>query len=120
MDIATLLVSKPGGLTTSEALAKQLPLVMVNPIPGQEAYNARYLLSQGAAVQAGSPDTVRQTVRDLLENPERLEALRRRNGELAHPSAARETARLLFQLAEARRNSDESKMPGVLDHARAL
>jgi len=103
MDVATLLVSKPGGLTTSEALAKHLPLVMVNPIPGQEAYNARYLLSQGAAVQAGSAETVRQTVRDLLDNPERLEALRRRNAELAHPHAAMDTARLLFELADRRR-----------------
>ena len=100
MHIATLLVSKPGGLTTSEALAKQVPLVIVNPIPGQEAYNARYLLSQGAAVQAGAPEMVRQTVRDLLENPERLEALRRRNAELAHPRAALDVARLLLDLAD--------------------
>ena len=100
MDLATLLISKPGGLTTSEALAKQLPMVMVNPIPGQEAYNARFLLSQGAALQAGSPETVRQTVRDLLENPDRLEALRRRNAELARPTAAMDIARLLFDLAD--------------------
>ena len=101
MTIATLLVSKPGGLTTSEALAKHLPIVIVNPIPGQEAYNARYLLSQGAAIQA-SPETVRQTVRDLLDNPERLEMLRRRNAELAHPMAASDTAKLLFALADDR------------------
>ncbi|MBI1992415.1 MAG: glycosyltransferase [Candidatus Omnitrophica bacterium] len=100
MDIATLLVSKPGGLTTSEALAKQVPLVIVNPIPGQEAYNARFLLSHGAAVQAGSPETVRQTVRDLLDNPGRLAGLRRRNAELAHPNAAADIARLLIELAD--------------------
>ena len=100
MDLATLLVSKPGGLTISEALAKRLPLVIVNPIPGQEAYNARFLVSQGAAVQAGSPETVRQTVRDLLENPEQLEALRRRNAELAHPTAALDIAKLLLELAD--------------------
>ncbi len=103
MDAATLLVSKPGGLTTSEALAKQLPLIIVNPIPGQEAYNARFLLSQGAAVQAGSPVTVRQTVRDLLENPEQLQRLRRRNAELAHPTAALDVATLLCELADRSR-----------------
>lgn len=100
MDMATMLVSKPGGLTTSEALAKRLPLVIVNPIPGQEAYNARFLLSKGAAVQAGSPETVRQTIRDLLDNPEQLETLRRRNAELAHPAAALDIAELLFTLAD--------------------
>ena len=100
MDIATLLISKPGGLTTSEALAKHLPLVIINPIPGQEAYNARFLLSQGAAVQAVSPDTVRQTVRELLENPDQLEAMRRRSAELAHPHAARDATTLLMELAD--------------------
>ncbi len=102
MGLATLLISKPGGLTTSEALARHVPMVIVNPIPGQEAYNARFLLSQGAAVQASAPETVRQTVRDLLENPERLDALRRRNAELAHPNASIDIARLLFRLADGR------------------
>ena len=105
MDIATLLISKPGGLTTSEALAKRLPLVMINPIPGQEAYNARYLLSQGAAVQAGGPETVRQTVRDLLDNPERLDALRQRCAQLGRPSAALDIAKLLCDLADGRRGT---------------
>ena len=104
MDVATLLVSKPGGLTTSEALAKRLPLVIVNPIPGQEAYNARFLLSQGAAVLA-SPDTVRQTVRDLLDNPDRLEAIRTRQAELAHPDGAMKTAQLLLELADRSRSN---------------
>jgi len=102
MDIATLLISKPGGLTTSEALAKQVPLVIVDPIPGQEAYNARYLLAQGAAVQASSPDTARQTVRDLLDNPERLATLRQRIAQLAHPTAALDISKLLFSLADGR------------------
>lgn len=109
MDIATLLISKPGGLTTSEALARQLPLVIVNPIPGQEAYNARFLQSQGAALQAGSPQTVRQTVRDLLENPEQLEALRQRNGALAHPTASMDIATLLLTLADPHINGARSR-----------
>ena len=120
MDLATLLVSKPGGLTTSEALAKGVPLIIVNPIPGQEAYNARYLLSQGAAVQADAPYTVRQTIRDLLDNSERLDALRRRSAELAHPQAAREVATFLLGLAERSRAvidghaaSDRVKMDGA-------
>jgi processive 1,2-diacylglycerol beta-glucosyltransferase len=102
MRLSTLLLSKPGGLTTAEALATHLPMVIVSPIPGQEAYNARFLLSQGAAVQAGSPETVRQTVRDLLESPEQLERLRRRNAELARPDAALDIAKLLMELADQR------------------
>jgi len=119
MDLATLLVSKPGGMTTSEALAKHLPVVIVNPIPGQEAYNARYLLSQGAAVQAGSPETVRQTVRDLLENPERLESMRRRAGELAQPAAAMDIARLMCELADQHRDEEALDRPPRLAGAMA-
>lgn len=104
MDVATLIVTKPGGMTTSEALAKRVPLVMVNPIPGQEAYNARFLLSQGAAVQAFSAETVRQTVRDLFDNPNQVDALKRRHAELAHPNAALDIAKLLFELADEERD----------------
>jgi processive 1,2-diacylglycerol beta-glucosyltransferase len=111
MDIATLLISKPGGLTTAEVLAKRLPLVIINPIPGQEAYNARYLLSQGAAVQASAPETVRQTVRDLLDNPERLEILRQRCAQLARPAAALDIAKLLCDLADGCRGT-----PPVVSH----
>ena len=117
MQIATLLISKPGGMTTSEALAKHVPLVIVNPIPGQEAYNARYLLTQGAAVQAGSPETVRQTVRDLLENPEQLAALRRRSAELAHPTAAVEISQLLFELADQHRARSEQRATSLVQPA---
>ena len=119
MSLATLLVSKPGGLTTSEALAKRLPLVIVNPIPGQEAYNARHLLSQGAAVQAVSPETVRQTVRDLLENPEQLAALRQRAGELARPTAALDIARLLTELADRHRTRASNAVRSSVEEAAA-
>jgi processive 1,2-diacylglycerol beta-glucosyltransferase len=100
MELATVLISKPGGMTISEALAKRVPMVLVNPIPGQEAYNARHLVAEGAALEAG-PETVRQTVRDLLESPTRLASLRGRLGELARPMASLETARLLWELAQA-------------------
>ncbi len=100
MDVATVLVSKPGGMTTSEALCKQLPLVMVNPIPGQESYNARFLLSQGAALQAETPAMVRQIVRDILDNPEQLAAMRLRAAQSAHPDASLDIAALLCSLAD--------------------
>ena len=120
MDIATMLVSKPGGLTTSEALARRVPLVIVNPIPGQEAYNARFLLSQGAAVAANCPETARQTVRDLLENPDRLEALRRRTAELARPTAARDIARLLFALSDGQTRPPGSRHLGSSSEPTAM
>ena len=52
MDAADLLVSKSGGLTSAEALAKGLPLVVIDPIPGQESRNADLMVEQGAAWKA--------------------------------------------------------------------
>ena len=52
MDAADILVSKPGGLTVSEALAKKLPMVVVNPIAGHEERNLEFLLNCGLAVSA--------------------------------------------------------------------
>lgn len=111
MDAATLLISKPGGMTSSEALAKQLPLVIVNPIPGQEAYNARFLTAYGAAVQAESADTVRQTVRDLLDDPDRLDAMRRSAAALAKPNAALDIVRFLSAMADRRHEPHPVEFP---------
>ncbi|MBI3319281.1 MAG: hypothetical protein HYZ89_01665, partial [Candidatus Omnitrophica bacterium] len=101
MDIASLIISKPGGLTTAETLAKHLPLLMVSPIPGQEMCNARYLLSHGAAVLLGSPDTAGEVVSQLLREPQRLQQLQERTAQLAHPDSAFQTAKLLLELAES-------------------
>src|SRR5260370_41707052 len=51
MAIADLIITKPGGLTSSEALAMGKPLFILNPIPGQEAANSDFLLERGAAVK---------------------------------------------------------------------
>ena len=50
MDAAELIITKPGGLTTSEAMAKRLPLILTNPIPGQEERNMEFLVNSGAAM----------------------------------------------------------------------
>ena len=100
MDIATLIITKPGGLTTSEALAKRLPLLMIAPIPGQEMCNARYLLAQGAAEQLESAERAGEVVGELLRNPSRLDAVRRASERLSHPNSAMEAAQLMVKLAD--------------------
>ena len=100
MDIATLIITKPGGLTTSEALAKRLPLLIISPIPGQELCNARHLLAQGAAVHLSSPDTAGHVVTQLLGDSTRMDRLKERAARMAHPGSALHTARLLLDLAD--------------------
>ena len=100
MAAADLLVTKPGGLTTSEALARRLPMVLVNPIPGQEQRNADHLLESGAAVRATTPEVLAWKVDRLLADPARLEALRQGAASIARPHAARQVARWALGLSE--------------------
>lgn len=88
MAAADLLVSKPGGLTVSESLICGVPLVVVNPIPGQEARNSDYLLEHGAAIKVNNPRLLGYRVQELLRDPERLARLRAAALSLARPGAA--------------------------------
>lgn len=76
MAAADLLISKPGGMTTSEATARGLPMVVVNPIPGQEERNSDHLLEAGAAIKCNNLPTLSWKVERLLGDRERLECLR--------------------------------------------
>jgi processive 1,2-diacylglycerol beta-glucosyltransferase len=93
MAAADLLVTKPGGLTTAEALARGLPMVLVNPIPGQEERNADALLESGAAVKANTPETLAWKVDSVLGSAERMAALRAAAIRAARPRAAFDVAR---------------------------
>jgi processive 1,2-diacylglycerol beta-glucosyltransferase len=88
MAAADLIVSKPGGLTTSEALARGLAMVVVNPIPGQESRNSDYLLENGAAMKVNNLATLAHKVAGALDPPERLARLKENARRLGQPRAA--------------------------------
>ncbi len=88
MALACLAVTKPGGLTTSEALARGLPLVVANPIPGQETRNATMLFEEGAAISGENPWTLGFRVARLLQDQERLSRMRAAARRLGRPDAA--------------------------------
>ena len=89
MKVADLFIGKPGGLTTSEALACGLPMVIMSPIPGQEERNSDHLLEDGAAVRCNELTTLPYKIDRLLEEPRRLALMRTRCQRLAKPHAAR-------------------------------
>jgi processive 1,2-diacylglycerol beta-glucosyltransferase len=93
MAAADLIVSKPGGMTTSESLARGVIMVVVNAIPGQEIRNSDYLLENGAAIKVNTPATLAYKVTALLSDPERLERLRGNVRRIARPRAAFDVAR---------------------------
>jgi processive 1,2-diacylglycerol beta-glucosyltransferase len=93
MAAADVVVSKPGGLTTSETLARGAAMVIVNPIPGQESRNSDYLLEQGAAVKINQVSTLSHKLGRLLADPVRLAQLRSNARRIGRPQAAFEVAR---------------------------
>lgn len=87
--MASLFVGKPGGLSSSECLACGLPMVIWNPIPGQEVFNSTYLLENGAAIAPDSISTLSFRIDQLLENPGKLKRMQDAARALARPGAAR-------------------------------
>ena len=92
MAAADLLVGKAGGLTVSEALARGLPMALMEPIPGQEERNADHLLERGAAIRCNNLPVAAWKIAQLLENPARLEQMRTAARAMGRPHAAREIA----------------------------
>ncbi len=88
MHVADLVVSKPGGLTTSETLARGAIMAIVNPIPGQESRNSDFLLENGAAIKANSLGTLAFKVDELLGDSARMARMRANVRRLARPRAA--------------------------------
>jgi len=95
MSISCLLITKPGGITTSEAMVKTLPLIIVSPLPGQERKNAQFLLKRGVALQARNSKQAAVLAKRLLSKARRLEEIREKMRELRKPRAALEIANLI-------------------------
>jgi len=92
MAAADLLVGKAGGLTTSEALARHLPMALIEPIPGQEFRNADHLLEAGAAIRCNNLPATAWKIAQLLDNPSRMEKMRNAAAHMARPTAAADIA----------------------------
>jgi processive 1,2-diacylglycerol beta-glucosyltransferase len=96
MAAADLLLGKPGGLTTSEAMARGLPMCVVNPIPGQEERNSDHLLEAGVAIKCNNPPTLGWKVEALIRDPQRLAQMRQKAAAFGKPFAAQTIVRELL------------------------
>ncbi len=90
MTASDIVLGKPGGLTTSEALAKGLVFVIVNPIPGQEERNSDHLLEGAAAIRCNNLPTLSYKLDRLLADPNRFKSMQANARRMGHPNAARE------------------------------
>ena len=97
MSVSDLVVTKPGGLTTTESLVSHLPMVIINPIPGQEEKNAKFLVKNGIAIWIKKDDDVIQTLTDLFSDPEKLETMKENTKKLAKPHSTEDICQILLQ-----------------------
>ena len=96
MELATIIITKPGGITTAECLAKGLPMVIVDPIPGQEMRNTDFLIKKGIGIRIDDTSDVGEEVELLLKSPKRLAAMSKSAYENAKPYAALDVAKLIL------------------------
>ncbi|MCC8169241.1 MAG: glycosyltransferase [Oscillospiraceae bacterium] len=88
MDAADFIISKPGGLTTSETLAKELPMIVINPLPGQEDRNLNFLVNNGAAIMVNNTYTISEALHQLLSCQWCVDLLKESVKRLGKPNAA--------------------------------
>ena len=96
MSISDLVVTKPGGLTTTESLASGLPIVVINPIPGQEEENASYLEKNKVAIWLKKDDNVEVILKDLFSNPEKMQEMKIRARLLAKKNSTKDICKILL------------------------
>ncbi|MGH9469018.1 MAG: MGDG synthase family glycosyltransferase [Terriglobia bacterium] len=106
MAASDVLITKPGGLTVSEALASGLPMILTHPIPGPEERNIQYLVRRHVAVHAKTLEQIPRLASQLLRKPARREEMARQARELSRPDAARVIAQLGTAILERNTSLD--------------
>ena len=97
MSISNLVVTKPGGMTTTESLASHLPMVVINPIPGQEEENAEFLEQNGIAIWLKKSDNAWEILNNLFNNPNKLEEMKNNTKKLAKPYSTKTICDILIE-----------------------
>lgn len=96
MHISYLVVTKPGGLTTTESLVSGLPIIVINPIPGQEEENADFLVRNGVAIWIKNDDNVARILKHLYRHPERVAEMKSNIPALAKPNSTKDICDILM------------------------
>jgi len=103
MSAADCIITKPGGLTVSEAISKALPMILVNPIPGQEERNVDFLLNNGIASLVTKNFPLDEAVYHMFTNPVRMETVRRTISAIGHPDATERLVNFVSELCKEKK-----------------
>ena len=105
MSAADCIITKPGGLTVTEAIAKGLPMILANPIPGQEERNVEFLLNNGMAMLVTKTFPLDEVLYYLLNNPVRVQTMQDTIRALGHPDASERLVEYVMNLIQKRQQA---------------
>ena len=111
MDAADFIISKPGGLTTSEAFAKNLPMITVNPLTGQEDRNADFLVNCGAVIMVNKRFSISEAIYQVLKSPVRVELMKKSVERIGKPFAAQNLYRFVCDNVIKSHDGNENSLP---------
>ncbi len=97
MSISSYVITKPGGLTVTECLASHLPIVIINPIPGQEEENAQFLVENDVAIWIKKGDNIARALKNLSRNKEHFALMKENTKILSKPQATAEICRIVLE-----------------------
>jgi processive 1,2-diacylglycerol beta-glucosyltransferase len=98
MEISDLLISKSGGITTAESLSKDLPMLVVSPIIGQETRNCDFLTSQGAAMKISELSGLKSAIEEIARHPEISDRMKRAIRNIRRPAASYDIAQMALEM----------------------
>lgn len=112
MDASDFIITKPGGLTLAEALAKELPILLISPLPGQEERNAHFLLNNGAAASLLHKEEVESFFCQVMDNPLRVRHMKEMAKYLAKPESGEDIVKLIETLSGY---VDQGEEPAIVE-----
>lgn len=97
MSVSDLVITKPGGLTTTESLASGLPLVVIDPLPGQEEENAQFVENNGAGIWIKKDDDIKHILYDLFNSPYKLQNMKIKARLIAKKNSTKDICKILLE-----------------------
>ena len=105
MSASACIITKPGGLTGSESIAKGLPMILVHPIPGQEERNVEFLMNNGMALRVTKTFPLDEALYHLFHSPVRMRTVRETIRAIGHPDAAERLVDYVTELVRTRQEN---------------
>ena len=98
MSISDVVITKPGGLTTTESLASNLPMIIINPIPGQEEENAEFLENNNVGIWIKKEDNINEKLEKILSNSNELNKLKENTKLLSKPNSTENICKIILNV----------------------